>query len=91
VYFQKKYCETGTTTDRKGTRSPRIFQEVHLRSVDETMAADNELTSTQLHSKCKERFPDVKVSLSTIKKTRSQELGWLAKWTHYCALIIEQN
>ena len=56
--------------------------------IDEAMEADRELTSRQLHGPVVEKYPDLNVSISTIKRAR-QALGWNSKKTRYCALISE--
>ena len=54
------------------------------------MAKDDELTGIKLLRILKEEFPDVSVSLSTVKRAK-RELGWVVKKTRYCALISENN
>ena len=54
------------------------------------MKANLELTSRQLHGMVAEKFSDVNVSISTVKRAR-KALGWSAKKTRYCALINEVN
>ena len=54
------------------------------------MSENDELTAVKLHAMLRERFPDVSVSESTVKRAK-RELGWVAKKTRYCALISEVN
>ena len=42
------------------------------------MAKDNELTGIKLLRMLKEEFPDISVSLSTVKRAKC-ELGWVVK------------
>lgn len=51
------------------------------------MTADNELTSRQLFSRFCASYPEVQVSISTVKR----HLGWISKKTRYCALIQDVN
>lgn len=54
------------------------------------MTADNKLTSRQLFSHFCAKYPEVQVSVSTVKRVR-QHLGWISKKTLYCALIQDVN
>ena len=62
----------------------------HFQFIDEAMEADRELTSSQLHSTVVKEYPDLSVSVSTIKRGR-RALGWNSKRTRYCAMIIDIN
>ena len=73
----------------KKHRSSKL-SECHYCYIDEQMTADNELTSRQLFFLFRAIYPDVQVSISTIKRAR-QHLGWISKKTRYCALIREVN
>ena len=86
----KKYNEIDSIADQ--TRAPRRRQlsNEHFQFIDEAMEADRELTSRQLHGLVVEKYPDLNVSISTIKRAR-QALGWNSKKTRYCALISEIN
>ncbi len=54
------------------------------------MASNDELTARQLYQLFQEEYPDLNVSMSTIKRAR-HELGWIGKKTRYCALVSEAN
>ena len=73
----------------KKHRSSKLI-ECHYHYIDEQMTADNELTLRQLFFLFRATYPDVQVSISTIKLAR-QHLGWISKKTRYCALIREVN
>ena len=86
----KKYRATSLVIDLlKKHRSSKVF-ECHYRYIDDVMTEDNELTSRQLFALFSTKYPDVQVSISTIKRAR-QHLGWISKKTRYCALIREVN
>ena len=69
--------ETGTVIDRKRKRAPKILQSKHLSFIDDAMANDNELTARRLRDLLEEKWPELKVSLNTIKRVRKYELGWI--------------
>lgn len=64
----------------------------HFQFIDEAMEDNRQLTSRQLHGLVVEKYmyPDLNVSISTIKRAR-WALGWNSKKTRYCALIREIN
>lgn len=77
-------------SDRKAAPRPRKLQDCHYRFIDDAMVENDELTSGQLYRMFNNAYPDVDVSLSTVKRAR-RELGWIGKRTRYCALISENN
>ena len=85
-----KYKRTGSVADEQKTKWPRKLQDEHYRFIDDTMAENDELTSLQLYNMFEEKYPEVSISISTIKQAR-RELGWVAKRTRYCAMIAERN
>ena len=52
------------------------------------MAGNDELTTLQLYDMFREKYPEVSISISMIKRVR-RELGWVAKHRRYCAMIAE--
>ena len=88
--LMKKFEEHDTIADLRRTPRPRILQEEHYRFIDDTMAENLDLTGRQLFTLFKEKFANIDVSLSTIKRTRL-ELGWVCKRAKYCQLIAEMN
>ena len=89
-YLLNKYNETSSVADLTKTPTRRLLTDEHFRFIDETMEANPELTSRQLHGMVAEKFSDAGVSISTVKRAR-KALGWRAKKTRYCALITEVN
>ena len=85
-----QYKRTGSVADERKTRRPRKLGDEHLRFIDDAMAENDELTSSQLYNMFQEQYPEVSVSISMIKRVR-RELGWVAKRTRYCAMIAERN
>ena len=79
----RKYKKTATVVDLPRRRpAPRLSKE-QLRCIDNSMASNDELTSRQLRVILEDRWPDVKVSLSTVKRAR-KDLGWIATRPKYC-------
>lgn len=86
----KKFKSTGSVADYRPIPRPKKLKNEHYRFIDEKMAENDELTARELLSKLQEEFPEVSVSISTVKRAK-RELGWAAKRTRYCALISENN
>ena len=62
----------------------------HYCFIDDLLAKDDEITCTQLHQQLHDKFPQVKVSLATVKRAK-KDLGWVSSTPHYCQLIREKN
>ena len=71
----------------KGAPSRKLTTEM-LRTMEQELSKNDELTATQILSVLKERHPTLDVSLTTIKRER-QNLGWVCTRPHYCQLIRE--
>ena len=71
-YLLKKHNETSSVADLTRTPRRRLLTDEHFRFIDETMEANLELTSRQLHGMVAEKFSDASVSTSTstVKRTR---------------------
>ena len=50
------------------------------------MANNDELTSRRMKTLLCEKWPDLHVSIPTIKRTRI-DMGWVCTKPHYCQLI----
>ena len=88
----RKYKCTGTVVDRRRKPStPKILQSEHLRFLDEALDQDDELTARMLRDLLEERWPEVKVSISTIKRVRKYDLGWIRTRPKYCQLVRVAN
>ena len=83
----KRKEETGTVIDRKRKSSPKILRSEHLRFIDDAMANDDELTARRLRDLLEAEWPELKISLSTIKRVRKYELGWIRSRPKYCQLV----
>ena len=54
--------------------------------MEEAYSRNDELTSVRIRSLLTERWPDLQVSIPTIKRTR-REMGWVCTKPHYCQLL----
>ena len=86
----KKFKNTNQVVDLKRKPRSSLLAECHYRYIDEVMTEDNELTSRQLFSLFTAEYPEVHLSISTLKRAR-RHLGWVSRKTRYCALIREAN
>ena len=86
----RKFRDHGTVQDLpKRTRSIKLTDEM-MEFIDSKLQENDELTAEQLRSSWKEMFPDVNISLSSIKRGRKKK-GWVSTRPHYCQLIRELN
>lgn len=85
----RKFKATGSVRDNRTWKPPCILYEVYLRFINNAMASDDELMSRKLYDMLIEEFPDLHLSLKTVKRAR--DLGWVCKRMQYCALIAENN
>ena len=86
----RKHKETGSIQDRRRSERAKKLGEEHYRYIDTAMAGNDELSAPKLHAMLSEKYPELVVSQSTVKRAR-RELGWVAKKTRYCALISGSN
>jgi len=66
----------------------RILTEDMMRYIDEQLRQNDEFTATRIKMALLREWPDLKVSVSTIKRV-CQELGWVCTRPHYCQLLRE--
>ena len=88
--FLQKHQSTATIADLPRGRRARKLSREQIQFVDDSLATNDELTSRQLRMMLEDRWPDVKVSLSTVKRAR-KHLGWIATKPKYCQLIRDAN
>ena len=80
--------EKGTTADLPRQRRPRKITEEMRVLIEQELTNNDELTSTGIRSLLMSRWPDLRVSVATIKRTR-KEMGWVCTRPHYCQLLRE--
>ena len=82
----KKHSETGCVVDLpKRTRTRKINDEM-IAVIDEALSNNDELTAREIRSILVERWPNLNVTLSTIKRIRNQ-IGWKCTRPHYCQMV----
>ena len=87
----KKYEECRTVLDKPRRASlPRKLNADHVKFIDDSMAANDEITARQMRILLLEKWPSLQISLNTIKRTR-KHLGWVATRPKYCQLVREVN
>lgn len=84
--LMKKYSEKGIMVDLpRRSRQRRITQEMK-RLIEGEMNKNDELTAPRIKSLLLEKWPELVVSIPTIKRVR-QEMGWVCTRPHYCQLL----
>jgi len=84
----KKFRLKGTIMDLPRHKMPQIQTEEMKRFMEEKLRLNDEITSTAMKSLLLEKWPDLRVSISTIKRVR-RNLGWVCTRPHYCQLLRE--
>jgi len=86
----KKFKEHGVYTDlQRRARDRKITPEM-LKMINDELKQNDEATARDLRAMLIEKYPDLEVTLSTIKCQR-QALGWVCTRPHYCQLIRNLN
>ena len=76
--------------DRPRRFVAKKLDEEKLRFIDDALASNDELTASRLLILLQEKWLDLRVSLSTIKRAR-KDLGWVKSKPKYCQLIRTAN
>ena len=58
--------------------------------IDDLLEENDELTARMIRRKLEEKFPQLQVSIATVKRARKDN-GWICTRPHYCQLIREAN
>ena len=82
----RKYRETGSLLDLPRRASTRKLTEPMLDILNEALDVNDELTASQARSLLMDRWPDLQVSIPTIKRAR-REIGWVCTRPYYCQLL----
>ena len=86
----KKFREHGTYKDLARRKRGKKLSQAMVDFMNEKLTEDDELTSTKLRELLLENWPELTVSLGTIKRYRRVE-GWVCTRPHYCQLIRNIN
>ena len=88
--LMQKFRSCGIIQDLpRRKRSMKLSNEM-LQFINLQLQQNDELTSRQLQSSLKEKYPLLNVSLPTIRRAR-KKLGWVCTKPHYCQLIRDLN
>lgn len=83
-----KYRDTNSVVDRPRRKMPRKITPEMMTAIDAQLHCNDEMTSSQLYNYLKENWPDIEVSLPTIRRVRN-EIGWVCTKPHYCQMLRE--
>ena len=84
----KKFRLKGVIKDLPRRRKARILTEEMKQFIEEELKKNDELTSSAINESLVRKWPDLKVSASTIKRVR-REMDWVCTRPHYCQLLRE--
>ena len=84
----QKHGEAGIIVDLPRRKKQRKITEEMMEYIEEEMRKDDELTSTGIKALLLGRWPNLQVSIPTIKRVR-KEMGWVCTRPHYCQLLRE--
>ena len=84
----KKYRETGSLLDLSRRARDRKLKEPMLQVLNEALTENDELTARQARSLLTEKWPELQVSIPTIKRIW-KEIGWVCTRPHYCQMVCE--
>ena len=88
IYKLMKYQVSGCVNDLPRRKRSYILTEEMKRFMEEQYKKNDELTSTAIKALLLRKWPDVQVSISTIKRIR-RKMGWVCTRPHYCQLLRE--
>ena len=82
----RKHHQTGKLLDLTRRARPKKLTQEMMKMLDEILSNNDEVTARQARSLLTERWPEIQVSLPTIKRVR-KKLGWVCTKPHYCQLL----
>ena len=83
-----KFRLKGVIKDLPRRKKTRILTDEMKKFIEEELQKNDELTSTAINASLIRKWPDVRVSASTIKRVR-RDMGWVCTKPHYCQLLRE--
>ena len=91
----KKFNNTSLVVDLKRKPRSSLLGHDHYRFIDEAMTVNNELTLRQFFSLFTAKYPEIQVSISTVKRARRHDIvrlfGRLTKKKGCCGANSEWN
>ena len=88
--LMKKYEKHVSIRNLPKPKPPHILNFDQVKFIDDSLAENDEMTARQLQTAVVKKWPNVKVSISTMKRMR-QSLGWVATRPKYCQLVRQVN
>jgi len=82
----RKFLDKRIIKDLPRRSKQRKITEEMRSAIEEAYNGNDELTSTGIKSLLMARWPDLQVSIQTIKRTR-KDMGWVCTRPHYCQLL----
>ena len=86
----RKYRHNGVVKDLTRARPPKKLLADQVLFIDDTLADNDELTARNLCDLLQDRWPEINMSLSTIKRTQ-KDLSWVSTRPRYCQMIREER
>ena len=86
----KKYNAYGSVENRHGLFRSKILSNEQVAYIHECMKHNDEYTGRHLLELLLQRWPNLSISVETIKRER-RALGWVASKPKYCQLIRDRN
>ena len=86
----EKFRLKGVVKDLPSCKKDSILTEEMKMFMEEELTKNDELTSTAIKASMIQKWPDLRVSTSTIKRVR-YKMGWVCNRPHYCQLLREVN
>ena len=88
--LEKKFCDKGIFKDLPRKKRSKKLSQAMVEFLNDKLEEDDELTSTKLKALLVQNWPDLNVSVDTIRRYRRAE-GWVCTRPHYCQLIRHIN
>ena len=88
--LEKKFRDKGIFKDLPRKKRSKKLSQAMVEFMNDKLEEDDKLTSTKLKSVLVQNWPDLNVSVDTIRRYRRAE-GWVCTRPHYCQLIRHIN
>ena len=88
--LEKKFRDKGIFKDLPRKKRSKKLSQAMVEFLNDKLEEDDELTSTKLKALLVQNWPDLNVSVDTIRRYRRAE-GWVCTRPHYCQLIRHIN
>ena len=87
--LDKNFHDEGTFRDLPRNKRSKKLSQPMIKFLNDKLEGD-ELTSTKLRELLMQNWPDLNVSLTTVKRYQRKQ-GWVCTRPHYCQLIQHMN